>query len=145
MADNKETKVYVGQKAFINRNGKILVLRDPDYVVDGQKGLDFPGGRFRYGQEPIAELHREIDEETGLTVKIGNPIHTWTNFVHKKIDPNQIFYVGYLCEWVSGEVKLSKEHDKFEWVDKSTFVNWKEDSPIYEALKYYFEHIKSGT
>lgn len=148
MLDNLETKVFVGQKAFINRGGKILVLRDPDYVVSGQKGLDFPGGRFRWGSSPIDELLREVDEETGLKIKVYKPFYTWTNLGHFKKDPNQVFYVGYLCDWLSGEVVLSEEHDNFEWVDRKTFIKWRENSPIYKALEYYFitfSKLKSGT
>lgn len=139
-----DTKMYVTQKAFIRRNGKILVLRDPQHAVKGQIGLDFPGGKYRWGRTQQEELKREVDEETGLRIKIGNPFISWTNLGYKTKHKNvNLFIVGYLCEYVSGEVKLSNEHDEFEWIDEKSHKKWEEDSPYFKALEKYFEVIKS--
>lgn len=135
--------MFVGQKAFINKGGKVLVLRDPNYIVNGQVGLDFPGGRFRWGNNTEDELLREVREETGLEIKIGKPFYCWTNYDHKTKGAKRIFLVGFLCEWVSGEVRLSDEHDKFEWVDEDTYKNWKEDNDYFKALEYYFKLLGS--
>lgn len=133
--------MYVSQKAFIKKGGKILVLRDPRYNVDGQVGLDLPGGKYRWGEDLYKELHREIEEETGLKVKIGEPFFVWTNYKRKSNDPDMVnvFSVGYLCKYISGKVRLSDEHDKFEWVDKNSFKKWKENSGYFEAVKEYFK------
>ena len=139
MAD-LDTQMFVGQKAFIERDGTILVLGDPNYRVHGQVGLDFPGGRYRWGGDLLEELNREIIEETGLQVRIGKPFITWTNHNHGTKSPKRIYLVGYLCQYVSGEVRLSDEHDKFEWVDNETYKNWREKGSYFEALEYYFEH-----
>ena len=138
-----ETKIFVGQKAFINRGGKLLVLRDPEYMVGNQKGLDLPGGRFRWGDDPIRELLREVDEETGLKVKVGKPFITWTNIDHMKKEPNQIFYVGYDCKYLSGEVRLSDEHNQYEWVDSKSYTKWKENNGTYRAISEYFRALSS--
>lgn len=135
-----DTRVYVGQKAFINRRGKILVLRDPKRAIGGQIGLDFPGGKYRWQGNIQRELAREVTEETGLSIKIGRPFITWTNYKLRFIGKNaRIFLIGYLCEYILGEVKLSDEHDKFEWVDKETYKNWKEDTAYFRALEEYFK------
>jgi 8-oxo-dGTP diphosphatase len=139
MQTDLDTQMYVGQKAFINKDGKVLVLRDPNYVVGGQIGLDFPGGRYRWGNNIQDELHREVQEETGLKVKISEPFTTWTSQGHSVKGPKHIFLIAYKCEYISGEVILSDEHDKFEWVDKKSYKNWKEDSEYFKALERYFE------
>ena len=40
----------VGQKAFIEKDGKVLILGDPT------EGLDFPGGKIQDGEAKDAEL-----------------------------------------------------------------------------------------
>ncbi len=135
-----DTKMYVTQKAFIHKKGKILVLRDPQHAVKGQVGLDFPGGKYRWGKALQEELKREVAEETGLTINVSKPFISWTNLGYKTKHKNiNLFIVGYLCEYVSGKVILSNEHDKFEWVDEKNYRNWKENSPYFRALEEYFK------
>ncbi len=135
----QETRVFVGQKAFIYKKGKVLVLRDPEYQRGNQTGLDFPGGRYRYPGDPKDELTREVTEETGLKIEIGKPFTIWTNNVNTRENKLPLFLVGYLCEYVSGEVVLSNEHDKFEWVDEKSYKKWQEDTDYFRALEEYFK------
>lgn len=134
-----DTQMYVGQKAFVNRGGKILVLKD-------DIGLDFPGGKFRWGEDLIESLQRETEEETRLKIKVGEPFFTWTNKGVPGVKVN-IFYVGYMCEYVNGEVELSDEHFEYEWVDASTFKKCKDSTGHYKALEKYFQlqTLKSTT
>ena len=86
-------------------------------------------------------IHREIEEETGLVIKIGKPIATWTWQI--KAEPHPVFLVGYDCKYISGEVKLSSEHSEFHWVTKNNYKDvtekYKEENPeISEALDEYF-------
>lgn len=141
---DKDTLIYVGQKAFIEKGNKVLVLRDPNYVKNGQFGLDFPGGRFRYGGDPKDELLREVDEETGLEIEVGRPFTVWTNKNHSRSLPKPIFLIAFICRYKSGEVVLSDEHDKFEWVDNNSYRNWREDTDYFRALEQYFNY-KKGT
>ena len=141
----KETLVYVGQKAFIERQGKVLVLRDPNYRKNGQVGLDFPGGRFRFGGNPKEELLREVAEETGLKVEVGRPFTVWTNINHAQNPMKPLFLIAYLCKYKSGKMRLSEEHDKFEWVDAKTYRKWKEDTDYFRALEEYFKFKNSDS
>ena len=136
-----DTKVYFGQKAFIRKGGKILVLRDPEVIVSGQKGIDLPGGKYRYGKNLEDELRREVREETGLEIEIGKPFTVWTYYglkANKSIMSHSVL-VGYLCTYKSGTVKLSSEHDEFEWVDKVTYKKWEDKTQDFKALETYFK------
>lgn len=134
-----DTKIYVSQKAFINKESKVLVLRDPKHAVDGQLGLDFPGGKYRWGKTITEELKREVKEETNLKIKIGKPFITWTDDNYKHHGRNaSAFLVGYLCEYDSGEIRLSNEHDYFEWVDEKDYIKWHENTKYFQALEEYF-------
>ncbi len=61
----------VGQKAIIEKDGKVLILHDP------LMGDDIPGGKVQEDETDFAKaLQREVMEETGLTVKVGDPFAT---------------------------------------------------------------------
>jgi len=136
-----DTKIYFGQKAFIDKGGKLLVLRDPRCVVNDQTGIDLPGGKYRWGKDLETELKREVKEETGLEIEIGRPFHVWTYYGLKarKGSVSHSVVVGYLCKYNSGKVKLSNEHDKYEWVDKKSYANWKDKTQDFKALEEYFK------
>jgi len=143
--DEKDTQVFVGQKAFIKRGHKVLVMRDPNYVTDTEVGLDFPGGKYRYPGNILEELTREVTEETALKIKIGRPFFVWTAKYREPERKNQkVYLVGFLCKHISGEVKLSNEHDRYEWVDKKTYKKWAEPTGYFKALEEYFKVIKNS-
>ncbi len=126
---------YVGQKAFIDKGGKILVLKDP-YV-----GLDLPGGKVQEGEEDYNEsLRREIREETGLEVKIGLPVDKIVfnlRSTHKNAG-KKVYLVVFKCKYIGGDVKLSSDHIEYKWVGKYNFKTVKDESPVFELLERYF-------
>ena len=118
----------VGQKAFIERNGEVLVVFFPN------GWLDLPGGRIDEGETDLVEaLKREVREETTLEIEVGPPFATWLG------RGNTVYLVGYHCRYVSGEVQLSDEHDAYRWVGAQTFREVDDASAPFEALRRYFE------
>lgn len=103
----------IAVKAFIVRDGKVLVLKRRSTDVHKPRAWDIPGGRLDPGEDPFDGLHREVAEETGLAVTIGNPltVHSFT-----RDDGQRITMLIFLCETNSGDVVLSHEHTEFRWV-----------------------------
>jgi 8-oxo-dGTP diphosphatase len=62
----------IAQKAIIEREGKILLLRDTrlEKVV-----WEIPGGRMNEGEEPRVAIAREVYEELGLRIDVGEVVH----------------------------------------------------------------------
>lgn len=132
----KDQIFYVGQKAFIDKNGEILVLIPP------HGGVDFPGGKIREGEHDFDEsLKREVYEETGLTIDILKPFHRWY-FTFQQSHPHagqKVFLVGIKCRYISGEIKISNEHRAFKWVNKDNYKELDDNSDHFKALEKYFE------
>ncbi len=126
---------YVGQKAFINKDNEILIIGDP------KEGLDYPGGKIQEDETDLSEsLKREVREETGLEIKVGTPFATWSNIfpAHHRLAGKKVFLIGYKCEYVSGEVQLSHEHDKFQWVNKDNYKSVDDGTSYFDILDKYF-------
>jgi 8-oxo-dGTP diphosphatase len=135
----------IAQKALIEKDGKVLVIFD----LEGR--LDFPGGKIRKGEAKdrdvsslIKSLQREVREETNLEIEVFNPFAVWYNELprgHKNY-PKMIYVVAFKCKYVSGELKLSNEHNKFRWVDKSNYQEVDDRSNYFDVLRKYFTDIE---
>jgi|ERR1035437_280461 8-oxo-dGTP diphosphatase len=132
---------FVGQKAFIEKDGEVLVLNGP-------YGLDFPGGRIQEGEttdsndrnELISALKREVLEETNLEIEVFDPFFNWFQkaSIKSKNYGKTIYLVGFKCKYLSGELKLSDEHDNFQWVNKDNYKKLDNRGDYFLALEKYF-------
>ena len=139
----KEDALFcIGQQAFIEKDGKVLVLFDPI------EGLDFPGGKIQEGEAKDGEatslthsLQREVMEETGLEIEVGNPFSVWYHeFPKSSRNYGKVVYlVAFKAKYVSGEPKLSQEHDSFKWVDESNYQKVDDGSDFFDVLEKYFK------
>ena len=139
----KEDALFcVGQKAFIEKDGKILVLHDPI------EGLDFPGGKIQEGEAKEGDisslmnsLKREVREETGLEIEVGEPFSVWYNEFPKEHRnyPKVVYLVGFKCKYVSGNLNLSDEHDQFKWIDSDNYKEVDDGTHYFQILKKYFK------
>lgn len=131
-----EDKLYfVGQKAFIEKEGKLLV------IFDRTQRVDFPGGRIQCGENNLFEsLKREVREETGLEISVGGPCAVWTTQFPEghHLVGKEVLLIAYKCSWISGDVALSEEHDSYRWVDASTYRECDNGSQYFPILEKYF-------
>lgn len=99
-----------------NRNGQILLARRPDsHSVAG--GLwEFPGGKIDAGESPEEALRREIREELGIEIKVQGLIDVVSHVYDiSSLSKLHILLMGYLAEYVSGEIRL-QDVAEVEWV-----------------------------
>ena len=139
----EDAQFYVGQKAFIRKGDEVLVLGDL------KERLDYPGGKIQEGETDIIEsLKREVREETGLEINVGKPFVTWTIIFppQHRLEGKRLYLVGYSCEYVSGEVRLSNEHSTYQWISKEKYTSLvntasytKGDTSFLRILKEYFQ------
>ena len=102
----------VSQKAIVlSPDDELLVMQ-----MDAET-WELPGGRMGAYEEPLVGLKREVQEETGLSVEVHEPVHTaaWRNDVGRGR-----FSVVYWCETEATEIELSHEHCDYEWVSPRT-------------------------
>ena len=105
------------QKAVVlNDDGHILIVRRSS--IDSRRPLqwDLPGGQFEDGEEMIASVEREIREETALEVIDTRAIYAKTELRKWEAGEASAVFVFYVAYAKSSEVKLSFEHDTYQWL-----------------------------
>ena len=129
-------------KGIIRRNdNKILLVKRS--VQDGfwPGYWETVGGGIEGQENPQSALLREIEEETGLIVKVREPFN-----VYSFEDEKKEFKVGisFICDYVSGDVTLSHEHIDFAWVDPLDIKKYKtSDGLLNEIVTYANKYSKS--
>jgi len=117
--------------AIIHKESKILIARRTPHKHLG--GLwEFAGGKIEAGESAEECLKRELKEELGITVKVGD----FYMENHHQYPEKEILLKAYFCELVSGDIVLN-DHDQVEWVERTEFKNYQfapADIPIIKAL-----------
>jgi 8-oxo-dGTP diphosphatase len=134
-----EIKQFTATKAFIRYQDKILILRESGDYDDGtnEGSFDIPGGRVNPGQRFDESLRREIKEETGLNIAIGNPffVNEWRP--QKNGEQWQIVGIFFECQADTDQITLSQDHDKFKWIDPKEFKNYNLIENLHPAFESY--------
>ncbi len=123
-------KLFVGAKALILHEGKALVLREAKYDEGTNEGLwDVPGGRIHPEESLHEGLRREVMEESGLEIEPKQVLNVSETFPLINGESCHIVRIYYLCTPKTTEVRMSNDHDRYEWVnpndslDKIEFVS----------------------
>ena len=100
------------------KKGRILIARRAEKQMLG--GLwEFPGGKQKKGETLERTALREIEEETGLTVRGGKSYatvkHAYSHF--------KVTMTAFRCEWVSGRA-VPKASVELKWIPPVELANY---------------------
>ncbi|MBP7547707.1 MAG: (deoxy)nucleoside triphosphate pyrophosphohydrolase [Corallincola sp.] len=116
--------------AIISHNGLVLAARRAPHKADA--GLwEFPGGKVEAGESHAQALAREIQEELGLAIAVGESLGS----VHHPSKP--LVMHGYHCQLVDGMPQRSSDHDLLRWLssDELFQLAWAPlDPPLLTAV-----------
>jgi 8-oxo-dGTP diphosphatase len=99
--------------AAIFRDNKVLLVRRARSPGKGFHSL--PGGRVEFGESLVQALHREIEEETSLTIEIIG-LAGWREVLPTEPGRGHYVVMSFAARWIAGEPALNDELDAFSWV-----------------------------
>ena len=125
------------------RNGKIFVAKRQ---LSGDMGgrWEFPGGKIEEGEDLKTAVIREMQEEFGVTVSVGNKITSGTFMHREKPCTLDVLEVHFPHDGMTQRFTLT-EHTDYNWVNleeipKLNFVD--SDLSVYEAVKKWCKNEK---
>ena len=106
----------VGVGAVIVQAGKALVVKRAHDPRKGEWSL--PGGRVELGESLVDAARREMLEETGLAVEVGQIIEVFDRIHrHQGAVRYHFVIVDFLCTVVGGSLCAGDDADDVAWVD----------------------------
>ena len=127
---------------YIVHNSKVLLVHHPRYA------MWLPvGGHIELDEDPEQAIHREVQEETGLAIRLlsdrPNIVSKGTKFlstpnyldVHEANLPHRHIGLTYFAVTDSDQHQLSAEHSEINWLGLDDL-----DNPKYQlsnAVKFY--------
>ena len=96
----------VAKVVIVDDKKRVLFLKRSNYMKKFAGEWDLPGGHLKQNESLSAGLDREVEEETGLTVKNPKLVD---------IDNNLHFFVA---NYDSQPVKISHEHTEYRFFNK---------------------------
>ncbi len=123
------------------RDGKIFIAKRQ---MTGDMGgrWEFPGGKIEEGEDLQQAVVREMQEEFGVTVKVGRKITTGT-FTHRdKPCSLDVLEVHFPHDGIASPFVLT-EHTEYKWakleeIPELNFVD--SDLSVYDAVKKWCQN-----
>jgi 8-oxo-dGTP pyrophosphatase MutT (NUDIX family) len=133
MAQEIPEQLFVGQvaqKALIEKDGKVLISLDTNV-----ENWDLPGGRIHTGENPKEALAREVKEEIGVDIVVGDPFYTDFAGLNRFL----VVYHTTLADPTQPFTLAADEIKEVRWISKDeleSFSFW----PAYKrTLEFFFK------
>ncbi len=131
--------IIAGAGIVINEDDEVLMVK----AYRG--GWVFPGGQVEVGENVIDAVKREVMEETGIDIEVGevfcissntgkHPGHSGVKEVPTKI------MLDFICKARSGTPRPSAENSESAFIPKAKVLGLIEAPAIIERYKAYLEY-----
>ena len=142
--ENKDEIKHYVDGILISEDEKILILRRANYMKNFGGQWGFVGGSVDKKDKNNKEaIIREIEEETKIKLTFNE--QQKMKAINKQEHENNGSVVSDTEYWLiklesNPDVKISREHSKYEWIDADTFKNktFKFMPDVFHYIQKYF-------
>jgi len=129
--------VAVGAVVFHEKHVLLVQRRRPP----SENLWAIPGGKVELGETLQQAVEREVLEETGLTVRAGNPVHVFELVDRDKKDRIRFHYVivDLEADFISGDLTPDDDALDARWVTAEEFRQLHVTPPTRDLLIDQFE------
>ena len=121
--------------AVVVHDGAVLLVRRGRAPARGVWAV--PGGRVELGETLAEATEREVREETGVTVRAGEPIWSFDSVIRDEEGRVAFHYVivDLLAEYVAGEPRARDDALEARWVRPEDFPGLLVSRPTLQLLE----------
>ena len=133
------THIIAAAGVVLNDQDQVLMVKTYNY------DWVFPGGQVEVGENVIDAVRREIMEEAGIDVEVGEVFCIASNtgmypgYNGVKEIPTKIM-LDFICRYMGGEPRPSDENSESAWVPKDKGLERIKGPAIIERYKAFLEY-----
>ena len=123
--------------------GRTLLIRRGSAPLQGQWSI--PGGMLELSESIAEGVRRELAEETGLDVRVGDLIEVFERIVPGEDGRTRYHFVilDYLCEMVSGVAHAGSDVTDVAWAREDELEKYSLTTIATRVIKRAFEMAQS--
>lgn len=133
------THIVAAAGIVTNERDEILLVKTYD------SGWVYPGGQVEVGENLIDALKREILEESGIEVEVGEVFciasntATYPGYNGVKVVPTKVV-LDFICKKTGGTPRPSEENSETGWFAQKDVLSRIKSPAIIERFKAYLEY-----
>ena len=106
----------VGVGAVVCRDDAVLLVRRGAPPFAGEWAV--PGGRVELGESLAEAAEREVREETGVSVRAGDPVYTFEHIERDEVGGVKFHYVvvDLWAHYLAGEPEAGDDAGEAAWI-----------------------------
>ena len=142
MDENIPERPVVGIGGVVISNGRVLLIRRGNPPLEGEWSI--PGGTLEVGETLPEAVKRELAEETGLEVRVGELIEALERIFLDSQGRSKYHYVilDYLCEVTAGNARAGSDATDVAWATESELGNYRLSEAATRVIQKAFQMIR---
>lgn len=117
------TQIIAVAGLITSSKNEILLVRNP------RRGWEIPGGQVEGGENLLHALKREVREEAGVEIEVGE-----LGGIYTKASSPALLILGFICTYVGGGLTPSEESPEVAWISRSDVLDLVTHSAIHDRV-----------